>query len=1099
AVLAHFTATEDFVKRGGKVYFLAGDQDFAEGGTKAVRRLRKFLNRSFRAVAGDEDLDVMPQAACGTATSLKLTDHLGLLLVNSQWWMQDWVGDPEFNEGCEAKTRRAFHGHLMDVMRGHRDRKRLIIASHHPLSSYGEHGGAFTAAAHLRPAPVVGTAWVLARQSGLVPQHQAHPLVHSYVELVLNEAERNGSYVFASGHDANLQYLVLDKQTQLISGTSANVAAPTTEPRTGDFAAAAPGWAELVIAPSGAGEARFFSDQAEAAFTARLPDLTALGDPTLPPPPPVALGPVSARFSKHHVWDFPGFIQFLVGSYYSDAYQPSMPYPVLDLQTEQGGLTPFKVGGGAQSNSIRATDPQGGDWAIRATTKDSSRLLPYPINQLSPLNRLMDHGFTATHPEAALAMPVLAQAVGVLHLSPRLMYLPDQEALGDYRGFITDEVVLLEQRPSALDTGVLPEHLAGAAPAEGKTTFLDYDELAEKLLDKPARHRVDQEAMLRARLLDVLVGDWDRHRGQWRFAGIPNPDGTRTWAPIALDRDQVFGNYDGVGLSIARMVVPQARSLQPFTGSFGRTGWFNYNARDVDALMLNRITRGRWMALAAEVQAAVTDPVIDAALATWHPETFELNGARIAAALKSRRDQLVDEASEFYGLINREVDVVGSSHDDLFEVWFEEAGAVRISVRGRDAGAARYFDRRFFPEETAELNLYALEGKDLLLVHGTPHRRIGIRFVGGEGKDTVASAGTRVDAPAIHLYDSEQGAQIDPSISVNDQRSSRAALNQYEPRENHEPNYGSFMPGLRVNPDDGVYLGGRYTHVIQGFKKRPFAARHTLTAYFATATLGAAVDYQGLFPQSASLLDQQVDLTVKTPTYTRNFYGYTNAYVDENVSPDYYRVRQARYEGRYGLTYGFDGSRSRVGAQLVGQAIVTEATEGRYLVSSPDVTASTFGPRYFGGARVFAETNTFDNLALPRRGVALHASVEGRYDLARGTQFSTTYKVAAATALPLDRNQRFVLLSRARIEGIVGPHPFYFAPTLGDPQLRAYHKDQLAGELAFSQSTDLRIDVFRFDSVVPGTMGVNLSVDHGRVFGEGITGKYYHLNYGGGL
>jgi len=188
-----------------------------------------------------------------------------------------------------------------------------------------------------------------------------------------------------------------------------------------------------------------------------------------------------------------------------------------------------------------------------------------------------------------------------------------------------------------------------------------------------------------------------------------------------------------------------------------------------------------------------------------------------------------------------------------------------------------------------------------------------------------------------------------------------------------------------------------------------------------------------------------------------------------------------------------------VGAQLVGQAIVTEATEGRYLVSSPDVTASTFGPRYFGGARVFAETNTFDNLALPRRGIALHASVEGRYDLARGTQFSTTYKVAAATALPLDRNQRFVLLSRARIEGIFGPHPFYFAPTLGDPQLRAYHKDQLAGELAFSQSTDLRIDVFRFDSVVPGTMGVNLSVDHGRVFGEGITGKYYHLNYGGGL
>jgi hemolysin activation/secretion protein len=84
------------------------------------------------------------------------------------------------------------------------------------------------------------------------------------------------------------------------------------------------------------------------------------------------------------------------------------------------------------------------------------------------------------------------------------------------------------------------------------------------------------------------------------------------------------------------------------------------------------------------------------------------------------------------------------------------------------------------------------------------------------------------------------------------------------------------------------------------------------------------------------------------------------------------------------------------------------------------------------------------------------------------------------------------------VVGIVGPHPFYFAPTLGDTTLRAYRFNQLAGDVAFSQTTDLRIDVFRIRSWLPGTIGVNLSLDHGRVFGPSAS-SVYHLDLGGGV
>jgi hypothetical protein len=31
-------------------------------------------------------------------------------------------------------------------------------------------------------------------------------------------------------------------------------------------------------------------------------------------------------------------------------------------------------------------------------------------------------------------------------------------------------------------------------------------------------HTVDEEAVLRARLLDMLIADWDRHFDQWKWA-----------------------------------------------------------------------------------------------------------------------------------------------------------------------------------------------------------------------------------------------------------------------------------------------------------------------------------------------------------------------------------------------------------------------------------------------------------------------------------------------------------------------------------------------------------------------------------------------------
>ena len=1085
AVMAHVKATKAFAAKGGRVYYLPGHLDFAAGGTKAVKRLRKFLNAAY----GEPTEDVMPEAACGEPAVIDLNDGLGLALVNSQWWMQEWNDDPHANQGCKVKTREAFGLYFRDALNGYRTR-RLVIASHHPLLSYGEFGDSFSLQSHLKPAPIVGTAGVILSQVGLVPQHQNHPRVHAFVKLLTSETARYGSFVFASGHDESLQLLTVEGQTQIITGTSGTAASPVVTPDEGHFAEATPGWAELHFDADGNGQTKLFTGN-KAVFEKTLPVLVPFSPSPNEPPKPMPTGPVMSTYTKAKGTRMGPLGKFLLGSFYSDAYTLELPYDVLDLKTEQGGMTPTKTGGSFQTNSLRLRDANGGEWVMRAVTKDSGRFLGKKEDPQDGPGTL-GHAFTSMQPEAALAVPRLLEAVNVLHSEPRLMYLPDQEGLGKFRGYMRNELVLFEQSPKKPDNGEVPKWLGGP----GEVKFRETEEMLEKLEDEPDQHVLDQEAYLRARLMDVLMGDWDRHQGQWKWAVKNQEDGRKLYLPIPRDRDQAFANFDGFGLGVARISSQQPRELQPYDGKFHNLTWLIYSARYMDPTFTNRIDRKRWLEVADEVKAALTDEVIDAAFATWHKEAFELDGSNIVAALKARRDQLPEMAAMYFAKINQNADVTGSQHDDRFDLYFENDGAVRLTIATKKKKKP-WFDRRYQPDETAQLRIYALDGDDTLTVHGSGHKNFDIRFVGGEGHDVLK--GDKTDASSLAFYDLPKGAELDPAVKVDDQRSPLASFNQYDRLENHEPGGATVIPGLAINPDDGVLLGAVYEPVVQGYKKSPFAARHDVLGRFATATLGAALDYRGVFPQSLDLLDQQLDVSLRTPQWTRNFFGYSNEYPNKALPLDYYRVKQSAFEARYGVTYSFSGERSHVGAQLTGSVLKTENTAGRLVSISPDVDDDVLGTRLYVGGRLFAATSTYDKSTLPTKGVGIKGSIESRFDAKNGGPLSTNYKIQGSLAFPFDRARRIVFASRAGVEGIIGKHAFYFSPTLGDEELRAYHRQQLSGDFVFAHSTDLRFDVFRSAATTPGTVGIDLSIDHGRVFGETIRSHTWHLSLGGSI
>ena len=80
--------------------------------------------------------------------------------------------------------------------------------------------------------------------------------------------------------------------------------------------------------------------------------------------------------------------------------------------------------------------------------------------------------------------------------------------------------------------------------------MVDSDELLKLIEDTPD-DQVDARAFLTARLVDMFLGDWDRHRDQWRWARFGDEQ-PRMWQPIPRDRDQAFVRYDGLLLTVAR-------------------------------------------------------------------------------------------------------------------------------------------------------------------------------------------------------------------------------------------------------------------------------------------------------------------------------------------------------------------------------------------------------------------------------------------------------------------------------------------------------------------------------------------------------------------
>jgi hypothetical protein len=217
-----------------------------------------------------------------------------------------------------------------------------------------------------------------------------------------------------------------------------------------------------------------------------------------------------------------GVHRLLLGRDYRDLWTVPIRVPVLDLDTFAGGLDPVRTGGNLQTQALRFRAGDGREYNFRSVDKELTPALPnYAKGTL--VDWVRQDQTSAQLPVSPIVAAALLDAAGVLNPGPRLIVLPDHPRLREFRERYAVMLGTLEVHPNE---GEDDEPLfAGAERVAGT------DRVLKHLDEDPAGHRVDARAFLEARLVDVLMGDWDRHEGQWGWARY-GPEGRYRWVPV---------------------------------------------------------------------------------------------------------------------------------------------------------------------------------------------------------------------------------------------------------------------------------------------------------------------------------------------------------------------------------------------------------------------------------------------------------------------------------------------------------------------------------------------------------------------------------------
>lgn len=1083
-----------------RIVLMSGDRDWDNSGPAGFERQLE-IEKAVRALKKDNIIWAI-KSGCPGPEKLSLDFTLSLIVMNTQWWNHPHIRPTPESAECNIASPEEAMEKLRDLLED-QTFGNIIIAGHFPIFSNGRYGGKYPLTEWLLPVPGISTMQTAYHQNVGDPEdlsNERYSLCREEMQdLLLDQT----GLIYASGHEFSREILTSGRNYFINSGLPGS----RGYVRRGNgqiFASREPGLIALYYEANGTiwsmayeyREHRFEEEETRILFN--MP----CEDPPRDIPVNERLVPcLQDKFVLTHMqnqyspylteianprYAAGGFKRFLLGQHYRKSWTEPIRVRVLDLDTVHGGLIPFQIGGGRQTNSLKLRDEIGYEYVFRSVDKDPKKALSHDLHETLIALAVQDQT-TTQQPYGALAVSKMLDHLDILHPEPELYILPDDTKLGPFRETFGGLLGMLEDRPTG------EKYL--------QPTFADAEEIKRTVsvfreLYKDRDNRIEANEFVRARIFDMMIGDWGKHEDNWKWAGFKQEKGM-LYRPIPRDRDHAFSLWDGFIPWVADREWAKP-SGEHFGHSIKGLRSLMWQARHLDRFLANEMERSDWLNEARFVREKMSNAVIEDAIGQMPVEILVGDGLDIMEKLKSRRDQLPIYADKYYRILAREVDVVGSVKHELFEAMYDHAGNLDVRMYKIRKGEKDklFYHRTFYPDETREVRLFGLRGDDVFRVIGESGHTPLLRIIPGTGNDVIddrSSIRGRGRNTKVYSLGTE-----DSIMSEGETRLMHIPWDEAYHYRRTAFAYNTYFPSILLfySPENGLQAGGGVTFINQRYGKPDFSSIQELR--FKVSTIGnVSFNYDLTLRHVAGAWDLVGNAIVNKHGNFNYFFGLGNAggYDKGLFNSGFYTLKYSYGGIGLGLQREFwRASRFTMGLSLRNFSRET----GIDNIIDKDSSVPGANRELIIKSKTELELDLRDNAHFPTQGMRLFVSgfvaeslITELDHYGRAEAFVEFFNSFGPVTLGL-RTGYAHHFDRA---------PYYDLFYLGQNTcLRGYLQNRFAGDAVAFFNSDIRFQLIKKrNALIPYKLGLSVFCDLGRVYlkDEGLNELL--IGYGSGL
>ncbi len=778
----------------------------------------------------------------------------------------------------------------------------------------------------------------------------------------------------------------------------------------------------------------------------------------------------------------------LWGKHYRKEWATPVNVKVAMLDTLAGGLTPYEISGSRQTKSVKLRDKNNREYVLRSIDKTFTGALPN-ISKGSFLEEIANDQVSTAHPYAALTIPAMAEAIGIYHTNPQIYYIPKQKALGEFNDRIGDDLYLFEQRPD--------ENWATAANFGNADDIKSTDNMLEKI-HKDNDNTVDHAAFLRARLFDMLIGDWGRHEDQWRWAEFKK-DKETIYKPIPRDRDQAYTLFDGYLVNSSKRIA-RVKHMQTFSYKIKNVNALNYPARNLDRHLLNGLSLVEWKEIAMDIQKRLTDHVIDSAIKLLPAEVYQLSGPEIAAKIKSRRNHLLEYAEKYFKILAESVDVTGSYKQDLFEVKRLNDDSTQINIyKITPKGEIKekpFYSRIFYKKETDEVRLYGLGGEDEYRVSGDVNKGISIRLIGGNDRDKFTeSSHVKGLGHKTEIYD-DANNEFTHTKETSVHTSSDSAIHAFK-YNTYKFDKKGFKGTLFYSNEDRIYVGINHITTKNKWRREPYGFTRLFSIKYSFAQHAFSATYKSRFTK---LLGNWDGLFYGTYDFIRwtNFFGLGNETKLIDTNRNFNRVRSSTYLASAGVERVFN-TRHKLAFNVFYEGVDIKNDTARFLAKAGYTNAPhSYKNNGFAGVEANYLFQKLNDSILPTKGICFLTNASYTHNLRDNS--NSFVRLASELDLHIPFTNKLGIKIKGGAATIIGTPLFYQYNTIGGAKnLRGYRRDRFYGNHTIYNQNELQWITPVHSYIYNGKIGFFALYDIGRVWLKNEHSNTWHNSYGGGI